>query len=435
MIQAGSSVYKAAKVLGLPESTIRDRVKRPELWGAKHGGHNQVMTPAEERKIVEWALKMCQRGVPVYMAHVCEEVEYVLKGDTRITPFTGGKPGRRWCEGFLKRNPEVRLRIAQLATAGRLQITPACLREWFDASLAYFLTEPSILEAVNDPARTWNMDESGFTLEGRSGRVKKVLVASGSRQNYALKAGGRTMITTIACFNAAGDYMPPFFIYPGLNLAGIDPSGFPEAFNWVQPSGWADGPAFLQFIKAFDAYLERADVKRPVILWLDNHISHRYIPALVFAQEKGIHVYAFLANATHILQPCDVGLFSALKVAFTTEAQRFLRFHYGEVLTKYHFSSIMRKAWEVATKPETAVHAFRRTGIYPFNYNNVDQERLKDFARPAGMLQIFASDCLKTIACTHQLICSFNVQNLQLCQSSLDSSLCLRSSSQHSQPW
>jgi hypothetical protein len=68
--------------------------------------------------------------------------------------------------------------------------------------------------------------------------------------------------------------MPPFLIYPGQNLVNTDNNGFPQAFNWVQPAGWADKDGFYQWCICFDRWLDEIEAVQPVILTLDNHVSH-----------------------------------------------------------------------------------------------------------------------------------------------------------------
>ena len=203
-------------------------------------------------------------------------------------------------------------------------------------------------------------------------------------QAYTVKAGSRANITVAAAFSAAGNFMPPFIIYPGLNLTGIDPAGFPGAYNWCSKSGWIDGEGFLQFIKAFDQFITKENVKKPVVLWMDNHSSHRSIPALTLAKEQGIHIMALLPNATHLIQPADIGFFNPLKSRFGEELRNTVRQRFGEPLTKRDFSSLLRKAWEQTAKVDLAVNAFRRTGIHPFLFENVDKKRIKSFMANDG---------------------------------------------------
>lgn len=146
---------------------------------------------------------MTERGLPPCMDMLAEEVKYVLKGDTRETPFTNGKPGRHWCEAFMRRNPTMAEKVAQHVNHARLALTKDRIKEWHDETLS-ILIKNNLLEALSDPSRVWNMDETGFQLEAMAGRRKKVLVGKGSKQPYALKPGTRTMITVAACMAADG---------------------------------------------------------------------------------------------------------------------------------------------------------------------------------------------------------------------------------------
>ena len=85
------------------------------------------------------------------MKAVVDEVSYVLKGDTRATPFTEGIPGRKWCEGFLERHPGIRRRVTQLASRMRLEVTHDRLEDWFRAGLNFFATDEKMLNALADP--------------------------------------------------------------------------------------------------------------------------------------------------------------------------------------------------------------------------------------------------------------------------------------------
>jgi hypothetical protein len=203
LIEAGASVLAATKATGVAETTLRDRVSGRKPWHAKHGGANQVLTTEEEKTVVCWALEMADRGIPVTISMIQDEVEYVLSGDTRATPFTDGRPGRRWAELFLNRNETVRERVAQLVSKGRMLVTEELAREWHQGLLEKIIAG-GYTEAFLDPKRRFNMDETGFQLEASSGRRQKVVVSSSLKQHYAMKPGTRTMITIITCMGADG---------------------------------------------------------------------------------------------------------------------------------------------------------------------------------------------------------------------------------------
>lgn len=204
MIEGGATANAASRATGVAVSTLRDRIHGRKAWNSQHGGANKVLTTAEEQFCVAWCLEMTERGLPPTMVMLADEVKYVLSGDTRETPFTDGRPGRHWCEAFLRRNPALSEKLAQAVTHGRMALTVEACREWHNDALQFFIKH-DLLEALYDPARVFNMDETGFQLEAVAGRRRRVLVGAGSKQPYALKAGTRTMITVAACMSANGE--------------------------------------------------------------------------------------------------------------------------------------------------------------------------------------------------------------------------------------
>jgi len=71
------------------------------------------------------------------------------------------------------------------------------------------------------------------------------------------------------------------------------------------------------------------------------------------------------SHTTHVLQPCDVGVFGPLAQAWksvVTKASQDLT-----VITKDNILGFYHTARSTALKERTIVSAFRRTGIYPLN--------------------------------------------------------------------
>lgn len=163
---------------------------------------------------------------------------------------------------------------------------------------------------ISDPRRVFNADESGFPICVKS---TKVLAPTGSRHVYQVLPGDKTQITVLACFNAFGDYMSPLIIYPGQRFRDTVLSGFEEAIFGMTKNGWMDSELFLSFLEHFDSYLIEKKINRPVILFVDGHSTRMSLPAANFCSEKSIILYCLLPNSTHVLQACDIGLFSPMK--------------------------------------------------------------------------------------------------------------------------
>ena len=155
--------------------------------------------------------------------------------------------------------------------------------------------------------------------------------------------GTKEQITVSACANAAGDFMPPFLVFPGQKLtSGIGYRDFPDAYYTVTENGWMDRDSFFEFIVYFDAFVSKLGIMRPVILWIDGHTSHIGAASARFCRTNNIILFLLLRNATFVIQPFDVGIFSELKDGWMESVCRWTITHFNELITKKNFPSIFR---------------------------------------------------------------------------------------------
>ena len=71
-----------------------------------------------------------------------------------------------------------------------------------------------------------------------------------------------------------------------------------------------------------------------VMLLVDGHSTHMSLAAAQYCFTNDIILYCLLENATHILQPCDVGFFSPMKAAWKKEVKAWQLANIGQALTK-----------------------------------------------------------------------------------------------------
>lgn len=76
-----------------------------------------------------------------------------------------------------------------------------------------FLDESIYKKYKITPQRTYNFDETGVSKVSIS--HSKILALTGKRQVGTLTSAERgKLVTAIVCFSAAGNYMPPMFMFP-----------------------------------------------------------------------------------------------------------------------------------------------------------------------------------------------------------------------------
>lgn len=291
----------------------------------------------------------------------------------------------------MKRHPDLSQRTPQALGHERAAVTLEKLEAWFKGVTEFLKAEVTDYEAMmNDPSRIFNADETGHPLSTKTGVV---LAEKGVKNVYQVTSSDKTQITVMACLNAAGDYLPPMILYPGQRMRDVGQEGFEEALYAMTDNGWMTSEAFLSFLLEFNEFVTNKKITKPVILFVDMHSTHVSLEASQYCVSNGIVLHSLLPNATHILQPADVGLFSPLKVVWKSESMKWRKEHSGESITKKSFSTVFKRCWEkVATVPK-AISAFRSCGLFPFTVEGIPKNKL-------GPSKVASSDVNPSVAIT-----------------------------------
>lgn len=175
-------------------------------------------------------------------------------------------------------------------------------------------------------------------------------------------------------FSANGETAVPQVILPGKRVRKEAVEGFPA--DWViglSERGWMTADLFRQYIeKAFHPSLVKLQVKFPVILFVDGHVSHKALEVADLCRSLDIVLISLYPNTTHITQPCDVAVFKPLKDQYRRTVQDWKNQHYGEVHCLTHFGRSLSEAVTAGIKPQCLTNGFRVCGLFPFNAGNVD---------------------------------------------------------------
>ena len=360
------------------------------------GNFKKIFSDEQEKEIVEYVQLMESRlfGLTVrdlrklaYQLAVKNDIKHNFNAEEEMA-------GVDWAKGFLNRHSELlSLRRPEPTSAARAMGFNRVVVSQFFGLLCDQMDKHKF-----GPTRIFNVDETGITSVPKS--HSKIISLRGRRQVGCLTSAERGhTVTAVLCFSAAGQYVPPFLIFPRQRMKdGLLDDAPPGTAATCHPSGWMQADIFVEWLKHF-IHCVKPSKDDPVLLLLDGHASHtKNIEAIDVARNKGIVMLCFPPHCTHKLQPLDVGFMGPLSKYYSREVKSWLRNNPGRVVTQLQISKILGAAYAEAATVKTATSSFMKTGIFPTNpniFNDVDfmpsettdRQMLNDEAKQVSALQ------------------------------------------------
>ncbi|XP_063907880.1 uncharacterized protein LOC135126021 [Zophobas morio] len=375
-VKSGMPVARAAKKYNVPRITLyyKKMGKYPE---DRRIGAPTVLTVAEEQALVKWCFFLSDRGFPVTKNQLLDSVQLLIKTMKRPNPFQNNRPGRHWYELFLKRHPRVSSRTPQNLTSSRTNVTEENIRHWFIEITEYFI-QNDLMDAMSDPTRVYNADETAFFLSPKGSRV---LVRKGQKSVYSFVANDeKECLTSLINANAAGKLAPPMILFSYERIPAAISSLMPTNFSiGKSESGWMTGETFYEYVtNIFYPWLVENNIKFPIVFFVDGHVSHLTLSLSNFCKEKKIELVALYPNATHLLQPMDVAVFHTLKQTWKTSVHNWRVSHSYEKIKREDFAPLLHETLKKTCSVETIQNGFKRCGLYPLNPDAVDYTKIKN---------------------------------------------------------
>ena len=126
-------------------------------------------------------------------------------------------------------------------------------------------------------------------------------------------------------------------------------------------------------------FLRHVPKQRPLLLLQDGASAYMGPDLIDMAVENNVILLCFPPKTTHILQPCDVGIYKTMKAALKRSIQhvKLLRGHMN--IEKRKVPAIIREGFLKAFTPELITTAFKACGIYPTDRCMVHQSPISQF--------------------------------------------------------
>jgi hypothetical protein len=357
------SIRAAARLYNVPRQTLSDRVNGRV---ARHDqrANRHILTTTEEEALKAWILDMDSRGYPLTIASTRSAANLLLQA--RCGPEV--TVGTNWPSRYISRTPDLKSQYTRAYDAQRAKCEdPVLIQGWFN------LVRNTIAKYGIASEDIYNFDETGFAMGiATSSRV----VTSADRRNKPkqLQPGDREWATVIEAIGAAGWALPPMVILKGKVHMSIwyEHSNVPD--DWLialSPTGWTNDDLGIMWLqRVFDPYTRQKTVGTHRLLILDGHGSHATPQFDQYCREHAIITLCMPPHSSHILQPLDVGCFSALKRAYSRHVVAYMQMGINHI-DKAEFLPTLRAARCEALTSSNIQSGFASTGLYPFNPEQV----------------------------------------------------------------
>ena len=274
-VERGMPVKRAARLFGVPRSTLRDRV----AGNVKHGtnpGPKPYLTNTEETELASFLVDVAKAGYGKSRGEIKQIAENVAR-EKKVLKRTKISDG--WYRRFMERQSDLSLRKGDATANVQMDcVSPETMKQYFDL-LKDILDEHDLMAS---PGQIYNVDETGMPLDHQP---PKTVTQKGQKKVRCRTSGNKSQVTVIGCVSAAGQAIPPFVIFDSKSLNKQWTIGEVNGTTYGMSSkGWVDSELFRGWLT--DHFLQFAVTSLPLLLVLDGHSSH-YQPELVqYAKEK-----------------------------------------------------------------------------------------------------------------------------------------------------
>ena len=357
-ITNGMSQRRAASEYGIPRATLQRRINGG-ISRQEAREPQQRLSPIQEDHLTQWVLTQESLGHPPTHTQIRLFAGKILhaKGD--------GQPlGRRWMEGFLRRNPILRtkkqLQIESVRVNGA---TTEVIKKWFqNMALPY-------IKSVK-PENRWNMDEAGI-MEGIGDNG--LVVGSAERRFIQKKTpGSKAWTSFIECISALGQSVSPLVIFKGKT---VQQQWYETELHrykgWkftATENGWTSDDTAVEWLqKIFIPKTAPRDPSEVRLLVLDGHGSHETDDFMWECYSNNIQLLFLPPHTSHVLQPLDLAVFSPLKTYYRKQIGFLSLLTDSTPIGKRNFLICYAKARKQALTSQNIKSGWRAGGLWPVN--------------------------------------------------------------------
>lgn len=361
---------QAAETFNVPKTTLGDRFRAIQAGKSVNltpqmGKFKRTFSEELEKQLVLYVKDQDAKFMPFSKKEFCK-FAYDLAEHLKLPhQFKKEKKtaGKQFYYDFMARHPDLSLRTPQSTS---IQRALGFSRHQVDR---FFIKYAELLKKYDFSAsKIFNCDETGVSIVHDNST--KVISERGKKQVSKLTTAERGRnVTVLLSINAAGDiFVPPLFVFP--NKKRIDEvlkkDSPPGSIFVAEENGWISGKSFLKWIEIF-VETTRPNEKKPVLLILDGHASHKNLDVIIFAKNHHVHMLSLPPHTTHKLQPLDRAIMRPFKAAYNNACSAWMRKYQPLKISQKDVAGLVNTAYNSICRMDLAQSAFRCTGLWPLN--------------------------------------------------------------------
>lgn len=362
------SIRAVAKAFSISPDTLRRRSQGGKQRVDSHA-QQQRLTSNQEDWLADWILRQERAGfAPTHgkvrsiaqaIVHLplLRQAEYNNLEQQPLPPI-----GKNWLQGFRRRHPEIHSLKSRKLDGKRAENKRQEVAQYFDL-LTTWIDEFSVT-----PSNIWNIDEVGIAM-GCLDNNHSVLGSSASSSTVIKSPETREWVSIIECISAAGQNIHPTVIFKGdyIMESWLVDSAPSDWFITTSARGWtSDHTGFLWLRDSFIPQTSPSNNNEWRLLICDGHGSHETESFSYLAHLAKIKVIVMPAHLSHVLQPLDLVMFSALKRRYRDYVRNNItELNFEQPIAKSRFLDFFKAARSETFTSSNARSAFRAAGIHP----------------------------------------------------------------------
>lgn len=355
---------RAARVFQIPKNTLlkylnEEMTTEEIIVPCPSRGRKKAFTMRQEDDLEKYLLYVQER----YFGLTKEEIKSIILQFTKLEGITSpfgpaGQPGFTWIKAFLRRHASI---VPQ---------NPRESRKHSSVSIFFSLIKREVEANHYSANMIFNVDETAFSIVHSKNPQFRLM----KRQEQVMRAKKDSYLTVITCMGAAGNFVPPMFIFPRHKATGDLMRGAPPgAVATCHPSGWVQLELFTQWFRHF-LNVTKPTKENPALLILDGQQNHtKNVEVIQLSQENHVSIISLPLLTFNKLQPVYKSFMDPLKTFYSEEVRKWMNQNLRP-LSLDVVVELFGKAYLQVLDLNIGVQGFRDTGIMPLNPDMVSED-------------------------------------------------------------